>query len=258
MKEKWYHCKYYVIIMYFICWICSWNITFMHLTELKNQGVFVKHYAPPSEKATFSTMVKVKVICLGVIWKGIISWVYMPNYNEASISCSSKVIANVKVDNLQTNRLTGQKQYAPDHKSIWGHENAFKQVKFWQYYCNTVQGLHIFRSCESLALHITILQMPQVRWNFGITLYYLILQMPQVRWNFGITLYYLTDASGQVKFWHYTSGKCLHTINEARQTLCVATNPDGSRFLTTGDTEQIHIYDEETKTKTRTLEPRWV
>ena len=41
---------------------------------------------------------------------------------EVSISYGSKVIAKVKVDNRQTDRQTGQKQYAPDH-SIRGHNN---------------------------------------------------------------------------------------------------------------------------------------
>ena len=48
----------------------------------------------------------------------------LANY-EVSTSKGSKVIANVKVDNRQTNkqtkRQTGQKQYAPDH-SIRGHK----------------------------------------------------------------------------------------------------------------------------------------
>ena len=36
---------------------------------------------------------------------------------EVSITYSLKVIAKVKVDNRQTNRQTGQKQYAPDHST---------------------------------------------------------------------------------------------------------------------------------------------
>ena len=50
---------------------------------------------------------------------------------EVPISDGSKVIAKVKVDNRQTNKhidrqtnkQTGQKQYAPDH-SIRGHKNT--------------------------------------------------------------------------------------------------------------------------------------
>ena len=41
---------------------------------------------------------------------------------EVSTSKGSKVIVKVKVDNTQTDRQTGQKQYAPDH-SIRGHKN---------------------------------------------------------------------------------------------------------------------------------------
>ena len=53
---------------------------------------------------------------------------------EVSISCRSKVIANVKNDNRQTdrqdkqtNKQTGQKQYATDH-TIWGHKNTNKRA----------------------------------------------------------------------------------------------------------------------------------
>ena len=59
---------------------------------------------------------------------------------EVSISYGSKVIANVKVDNRQTNKQTGQKQYAPDH-SIQGHKKivackvfALKYDRLWIWY----------------------------------------------------------------------------------------------------------------------------
>ena len=55
----------------------------------KNQGVFVKHYAPGGikvQKAIFSLKVKVKVIHLGVIWKSIISRVCMPNMESLSLT----------------------------------------------------------------------------------------------------------------------------------------------------------------------------
>ena len=45
---------------------------------------------------------------------------------ELSTFNGSKVIANVKVDNRQTNKQTEQKQYAPDH-SIQGHKNSSKK-----------------------------------------------------------------------------------------------------------------------------------
>ncbi|XP_067680546.1 uncharacterized WD repeat-containing protein all2124-like [Haliotis asinina] len=62
-------------------------------------------------------------------------------------------------------------------------------------------------------------------------------------------------ASGHVKFWHYTSGKCLHTINEIRQVLALALNPGGTHFLTAGADPEIHLYDIETKKLKKTFEP---
>ncbi|XP_033748756.1 WD repeat-containing protein 38-like [Pecten maximus] len=64
-----------------------------------------------------------------------------------------------------------------------------------------------------------------------------------------------TYASGIVKFWHYTSQACLHTIHETRHTLALALSPLGRRFITAGSDQQIHVYDEETKKKINTLEP---
>ena len=52
-----------------------------------------------------SIKVTVKVNDLGVIWKGIISWVCMPSMKSPSLY-GSKVIAKVKVDNRQTNKQT--------------------------------------------------------------------------------------------------------------------------------------------------------
>ena len=55
----------------------------------KNQGVFVKHYAPGGnkvQKAIFSFNVKVKVTDLGVFWKGVISGQCMPNMKSLSIT----------------------------------------------------------------------------------------------------------------------------------------------------------------------------
>uniref|UniRef100_A0A0B6YTK3 Uncharacterized protein n=1 Tax=Arion vulgaris TaxID=1028688 RepID=A0A0B6YTK3_9EUPU len=62
-------------------------------------------------------------------------------------------------------------------------------------------------------------------------------------------------ASGHVKFWHYTSGKCLHTIAEERQTLALAVNPEGTHILTAGSDPQINLYDIERKSKINTMEP---
>ncbi|ELT97959.1 hypothetical protein CAPTEDRAFT_229222 [Capitella teleta] len=62
-------------------------------------------------------------------------------------------------------------------------------------------------------------------------------------------------ASGVVKFWHFTSQKCLHTINEGRQTLSVALNPLGTKFVTVGADPKINVYDIETKSQVATLHP---
>ncbi|XP_060069853.1 WD repeat-containing protein 5-like [Ylistrum balloti] len=64
-----------------------------------------------------------------------------------------------------------------------------------------------------------------------------------------------TYASGLVKIWHFTSQACLHTIHEVRQTLALAVNPLGQKFVTAGSDQQVHVYDEETKMKINTLEP---
>ncbi|XP_052218339.1 uncharacterized protein LOC127835959 isoform X1 [Dreissena polymorpha] len=64
-------------------------------------------------------------------------------------------------------------------------------------------------------------------------------------------------ASGLIKFWHYTSGKCLHTINDPdhSQILTLAVNPENTLFCTTGDDPRVHLYDLETQKKVSTLEP---
>lgn len=71
------------------------------------------------------------------------------------------------------------------------------------------------------------------------------------------------DASGSVKFYgtHRMSSvgaTCYSTINEGRQTLSAAFNPTTTRFVTTGSTPQIHLYDVETRQLITTLEARFV
>jgi COMPASS component SWD3 len=56
-----------------------------------------------------------------------------------------------------------------------------------------------------------------------------------------------TYASGIIKFWHYTSGSCLYTINETRQTLAAAYDASGKNFFTVGATTDVHMYNLETK-----------
>ncbi|KAK0054963.1 nuclear distribution protein nudF-like isoform X1 [Biomphalaria pfeifferi] len=64
-----------------------------------------------------------------------------------------------------------------------------------------------------------------------------------------------TYASGHIKFWHYTSGMCLSTINEVRQILALTVNPEGTHILTAGAESQINMYDLETRKKVATMEP---
>jgi WD40 repeat protein len=55
-------------------------------------------------------------------------------------------------------------------------------------------------------------------------------------------------ASGEVRFWHYTSGSCLHTTVEPRsQTMSLAFNPTADKFVTVGADPQVYLYDVETK-----------
>lgn len=75
---------------------------------------------------------------------------------------------------------------------------------------------------------------------------------------FVLFCFFFSDASGHVKFWHYTSGKCLQTIVEDRQALTFTINPEGTHILTAGSEPQIHMYNIETKQRTNTLEPRFV
>ena len=72
-------------------------------------------------------------------------------------------------------------------------------------------------------------------------------------------LFIFLDASGMVKFWHYTSGKCPSTINEPDHTqiLTLAVNPENTLFCTTGDDPSVHLYDINTQKKVSTLEPRY-
>lgn len=60
-----------------------------------------------------------------------------------------------------------------------------------------------------------------------------------------------------VKFWHYTSSTCRMTIHENRQTLAAVYNPMGGRFVTAGANALIHLYDDESKTLIRTMQPRY-
>lgn len=62
-------------------------------------------------------------------------------------------------------------------------------------------------------------------------------------------------ASGAIKLWHFTSGRCLHTSTEQRSALCAVYNPTGSRFLTCGSDPQINLYDVDSGSRIRIMEP---
>ena len=98
----------------------------MENSNVQNQGVFVKHYmyalaATKSKKLFFSFKVKVKVTrSFTLISFERVSLVEYACQIWSLLSLTvQKLIAKVKVDNRQTDRQIGQKQYAPDHL-IWG------------------------------------------------------------------------------------------------------------------------------------------
>lgn len=64
-------------------------------------------------------------------------------------------------------------------------------------------------------------------------------------------------ASGMIKFWHFTSGKCLSTINDPEkcQILTIGISPQNDRFCYTGDDPRIHVHDLQTQQQIVTLEP---
>ena len=87
--------------------------------DAKNQGVFVKHYAPCGnkvQKAIFNFKVTRSLTLMS--YESVISGVCMPNMKSLSLRVQ-KLQRRLK---LTTDKQTGQKQYAPDH-SIRGHKN---------------------------------------------------------------------------------------------------------------------------------------
>ena len=63
------------------------------------------------------------------------------------------------------------------------------------------------------------------------------------------------DASGHVRFWHFSSGTCLHTTDDQRsQTMSLAFSPHGDRYATVGSDPQVYLYDVETKKRVTTLD----
>ncbi len=67
---------------------------------------------------------------------------------------------------------------------------------------------------------------------------------------------FCVDASGMIKFWHYTSGSCLRTLDEKRQTLSAVFDAPGFHFYTVGANTDLHMYDFETKQHINTYGPR--
>ena len=64
------------------------------------------------------------------------------------------------------------------------------------------------------------------------------------------------DASGDVKQWHVSSGKCMWTIKENRQVLTCSISADASRFLTSGSDAKVNLYDASTRKLLNTFESR--
>ena len=94
--------------------VCLWKT--MPLTATKSKKLFLNSWSKSTSQDHWP-------------WchlKGCHQWCMHVKY-EVFISYSSKVIAKVKVDNKQTDKQTGQKQYAPDHL-IRGIKIAFNTL----------------------------------------------------------------------------------------------------------------------------------
>eukprot|EP00794_Sanderia_malayensis_P013785 gene13785-15228_t len=63
-----------------------------------------------------------------------------------------------------------------------------------------------------------------------------------------------TYASGEVRQWHVSSGKCLWTIKEERQALTCSIGTNGERFLTAGSDAKINLYDSNSRKLISTFE----
>lgn len=58
------------------------------------------------------------------------------------------------------------------------------------------------------------------------------------------------NAAGAVQHWHMTSGKCLHSLEDAEnQVYCLDYNEEGAKFVTAGKDTILRLYDEATKTQ---------
>lgn len=64
------------------------------------------------------------------------------------------------------------------------------------------------------------------------------------------------DASGYSVLWHVTTGQVLSSKKEEGQSLAAAVAPGCESFCTSGSDGYVLVYDANTHTKIRTLEPR--
>lgn len=64
-----------------------------------------------------------------------------------------------------------------------------------------------------------------------------------------------TYASGQVKFWHVSSSKAMHTIHEPRQVLSCSISKDAKSMVTVGSSNEMRIYDIGTAKQVKVCEP---
>lgn len=64
------------------------------------------------------------------------------------------------------------------------------------------------------------------------------------------------DASGYSVVWHVATGQAMSSQKEEGQSLAAAVAPGCETFCTSGSDGHVLIYDANTHTKLRTLEPR--
>lgn len=67
---------------------------------------------------------------------------------------------------------------------------------------------------------------------------------------------YHSDASGEIRRWHITTGKCLHTHKEETQALACGYSSKGDQSIASGSNGKIYMFDEETGNVLHVFEPR--
>jgi len=64
-----------------------------------------------------------------------------------------------------------------------------------------------------------------------------------------------SNAAGTVQHWHMTSGKCLHSLDDAdNQVYALDYNDEGSQFVTAGKDKVVRVFDEATKSLLLSME----